>query len=220
MVDLLTIGGDVSIVQRSAAAVLGFIFSTVLLAGCSGSSEANLISWKDPSAAPGSLKKVFVVTVHEEIYFKAKFERNLQTFLKQHGVDAVASVDVVKTNEKMTRDFLERLVAGGGYDAVIVSRVTAATDDITIASPSYSVDQAQMKGFYAMYDVAYTASLNPTEIRTSRVSIETVVYGVAKENRIWVGHSNAMRYQEAPELIDDVSGAVAAKLAADGLLPK
>ena len=205
---------------RRSAAFLFLLPAALVVGGCSGSSEANLISWKDPSAAPGSLKKVFVVTVHDEIYFKAKFERNMQAFLKPHGVEAVASVDVVKTNEKMTRDFLERLVAGGGYDAVIVSRVTAATEDVTIASPSYSVDQAQMKGFYAMYDVAYTASLNPSEIRTSRVSIETVVYGVAQDKRLWVGHSNAMRYQEAPELIDDVSAAVASKLAADGLLPK
>lgn len=201
------------------ATVLSFVAAG--FAGCSSTSVALKEKWRDPAAPDGMMKKALVLAVHEEIWMQAKFEREMQARLKEHGVETIAAVDVLKSNEKLTRERFAKTFADLGIDAVVVSRVAGVKEDITIAAPTYTIDQAIMKGFYSYYDYAYMSALNPSEIKTSRVSIETTVYGTAGEgNRVWVGTSDALRFEDAADLIDDVSAAVVRQLAEERLLPR
>jgi hypothetical protein len=101
------------------------LLTTACLAGCAQPFRVTG-TWNADAIRPQTFKNLLVVGVSPDYSQRCDFEWALSRTLRSDTVRAVASCSVMKADEPLSRDAVERIVASLGADGVIASRLVAS----------------------------------------------------------------------------------------------
>ncbi|HOD66097.1 MAG TPA: hypothetical protein PKW75_02825 [candidate division Zixibacteria bacterium] len=203
--------------QRHALAA---ILSAALVAGCAVGPRV-VDTWRDPAYTGPAFKKIAVVGITDRESSRRIFETAFAATLREQGVAAVPSYDVYRTDEKMPREEIERLVRENGIDAIITARVVDRTQriEITPATALAVPWPAHYRGYYGFYDYAWAFYHDPGYVTASDVvSIETNVYETSGFNIVWTGTSRTTNPANLEEESKGLAGGIIRELISSKLL--
>src|SRR5262245_47697294 len=97
------------------------LLAPLLLAACSSTSLTSV--YRDPKFTGGPFRKLIVIGLGATEGGRAQFENAVADALAARNVTAVASGNVIASQEDVTRTAVREWVATDGYDAVLVTRL-------------------------------------------------------------------------------------------------
>lgn len=184
-----------------------------LLAGCASTSLLDV--WHDRNYTGARLERILVVGFTENERNRRIFEDEFVARLNQlDGVKATSSIGVIPPSEGLSREQIEKAVASGKYDAVLMTRLL-------------SIDKEKMvipgRSTY-FYDYYYprsgsTVYYDPPRVEEySVVNLETNLYRTKGMEMTWSATSESFEPRSVNTLVDDLSKLVIKSLQKDGLL--
>jgi hypothetical protein len=109
----------------SAPAVRGLmLLGAAWLSGCASQPSVSS-AWQDGVSHNPSFSKVLIVGVSPDINQRCAFEHFLASRIMSASVKAIASCDVVKTKNPLTRESIEEAVASQQADAVVATTLVS-----------------------------------------------------------------------------------------------
>jgi len=167
----------------NAGLILALVLLFQLCLGTACAPVKTLDVWKDESYSQ-PLHKVLVIAVAKQDYIRNQFENVLVNKLKDKGVDALPSFEVLpQTGEKLDRDSVVAKVKELGIESVIVARSISQKE---ITNHQYG---GVIMGGVAVYNNGwYGYSYGYTYDRaydTDYVTVSTKLYDVNNEKPVW-----------------------------------
>jgi hypothetical protein len=178
----------------------------VLLLGTAVTAKTKFQSvWKSPEAAGVALggQKVAALVIDKDESLRMAGEEALSRELTARGMQGVPSYRIVPKEELRNAEQARGWYEKAGVQAVVVLRVV--TDEkrktyttSTWMSPYYS-------SFWGYYGYGWTAVYDPGYIRVDRVvSLETLIYSMAKNTLVWAGVSETENPKEPASVVAEV----------------
>jgi hypothetical protein len=204
------------------------IFLFVLaLASCSSTRYVD--SWKNEALSsefkPG---KILVMAITENLTARSIFEGQLQSALKENGLQAAVSYGVVDnafTQSKKSESEIAELVedlSSKGYDAVIISSVRGIENKLQY-SPGYGNIHYYWGRFGRYYYVYQDIYVHPEYTGEYQVyHAETAIYNLGDTNEnelVWVGSFDISSPISIRKTVDDYVQSLMRILEKDGLVP-
>jgi hypothetical protein len=205
-------------VARRILLVAGMV-SFSLVAGCAARDPiVRLYKNESIDQAFGNL---LVVAVYSDANGRRDFEAAMVKALRASGTSARYSLEFVRSTDEIDHDLLTRVAADAGVDGVLVSIPTAIDRRLEV-DEGRSRTTVQMRYGGSLYDwfsVEFTEYQDPMElIRTGSVVIETDLYRVSDETRVWSARSEAIDKNSVFQAASDQASAITALLKRDGLI--
>jgi len=170
------------------------LLATLAVAACAPKTTL-LSSWLAPGFQPGSVSKVLVLGVAADSSIRRQYEDMFCAELVKLGVAGIPGYKWVPDPGKLDKDALAQRAKAEGVTHVIVTRVVDRQKVETYHPPSTAtVGVGYGPGWYgsygSFYATGYSYVTSPGYVTTNDVvSLETNVYGTAKEDLIWSGMS-------------------------------
>ncbi len=178
-------------------------------------------TWKDPSIAGTQYKNVLVVGLSGKETLRRTFENEFSTELGRHGVTAIPSSTTIPPGAEKDQEQMKQILATGGYDAVIVTRLVDRTKETTYVPGSAYVPAPYYGGYYSYYYTAYPTVYDPGYlVESTIVQIETNFYDVKADKLVWSGLSEVIDPKADTQDIRSFSMLVGERMAKDGIIPK
>ena len=205
---------------RSIGVVL-IIAAIGTLTGCSSSPKI-VSAWQDPAYKGPTFRKILVVGITERAPVRRTFEDVFAARLREHGIEAVASYNLISGNDKAAaRDEIERVVREQGFDAILTTRMVGI-DRKTTYTPGYTrvyPGTAYYRDFYGFYSHSWEAYHSPGHVTSyDVVRLETNVYATDPGDLVWTGMTETVdpgKIQKESARLADV---IMAELSTRGLL--
>ena len=193
--------GSMSCNPRLLAALLA-----VLALGTAVAAKTKFQSvWKAPDAASVAFggQKVAALVIDKDESLRMAGEEALARELTARGMQGVPSYRIVPKEELRNAEQARGWYEKAGVQAVVALRVV--TDEkrktyttSTWMSPYYS-------SFWGYYGYGWTAVYDPGYIRVDRVvSLETLIYSMAKGGLVWAGVSETDNPKEPARVVAEV----------------
>ena len=206
--------------------VVIFLF-VFMLASCSSTRYVD--SWRNEALSsefkPG---KILVMAMTENLTGRSIFEEQLQSALKERGLQAEVSYGIVDnafTQSKRSESEIEAMVeelSSKGYDAVIISSVRGIENKLQY-SPGYGNIHYYWGRFGRYYYVYQDIYVRPDYAAEYQVyHAETAIYnlGDATENElVWVGSFDITSPISIRKTVDDYVQSLMRILEKDRLIP-
>jgi hypothetical protein len=201
---------------KKTAAILPFVLA---LAACAASTRVETL-YRSPASGAAPFGKVLVVGVHENAALRQRFENAVVTALGG-GTQAVASVTLTDAERALDRDMVVAAAQSSGSDAVLVTRLLdvkyrADVEQGAGVSQARRRDDAPIADFFRYDYVTYQDPMTVTTV--ADVLLGTDLYSVATEAKVWSAESTAFEKNNVNDVIASVSGELAERLRAEGLV--
>ena len=171
--------------------------------------------WKDTSYE-GYIKSVMVVGIAERADVRKFFEREFAKQFKECGVDAIASVDAVTSEEELTEDVILAAAREQGTDMILVTHILSRGSTTSYHLPEH------VTAFNAYYHWAYAYVHGPLYYAqgSHSVLLATNLYETKTEKLIWSVTTKTLDVHESKfEIIKSKSKGVIKNLRKNKLLP-
>jgi hypothetical protein len=147
------------------------LITLLVMTSCAPTTKLTSL-WKD-ERYDKPLKKVMVIGVAEKPVNRRNFEREFTYQLKERGVDAVPSFQILPSEEMLEKDIIVSKIKELDIDTVLI---TSLTDKRVV--------NTQVR-YYKVYAGSYRAVY-----KDKLVSLETNLFDSKKENLIWSAMSD------------------------------
>jgi hypothetical protein len=205
-----------SLMKRNTIVWIVFvIFTGLLIVACAGTKLTHIKMDESYRGKPVSDILVIGITYNEEV--RRSFENEFVTQLTAEGIEAISSTSVlpISADQQLEKDDVLKVVAEQENDAVIVTHLIAVEDKEVATPPARTSDD-----FYGdLYDFHSYRHDTRQYITKTLVRLETNLYDVKTEKRIWSGQSETMKANSTMQMIDQVVKVVIKDLHKNGLLP-
>ncbi len=194
-----------------------------LAAGCASRSKTKLTHvWRDEAFTSAPAKKVLVIGLAATTANRRLYEEAMSARLAARGVAAVAGATVIPAGVKIDRPTVASAIADKGIDLVLLTRLVAVASKSKLipGGPAYTFTpliEDDWAGFY-VYAVQEYESADTVELHLI-ADVETRVYETTKGKLVWSAVSQSVNPQSERDVVDQVCGAVVAKLASSRLIP-
>jgi hypothetical protein len=183
------------------------IMISVLLAvaACAGTSTQVVGSWKDDQYST-KISKVVVISLADETPIRQKEEHIVVAKLRKRGIDAVASSDIMRLDEKLTRATVSAAIAGKGFDSVLVTR-PLGTDMNT--------------GYVAPDSTIFFSNLTVTPGYTTHQAVvftQIELYEAQHGHLVWSMTTRITNHSTVKDIVESYCAAMTKKLAQAGLI--
>jgi hypothetical protein len=185
----------------------------VLLVALAACSSTKLISVYEARDAGGPYRKLLVVGLGASEGGRAEFENAVADKLAAQGVVAVASGNLIASQEDLSRDALRRWVETDGYDAVLVARLVDVKKEASYRPPTYT----DFYGYWGVYG-SYVTSPGYV-VETTTLLIETTLFDAKTARVVYSAESESFQPASREKLIHELVPLLAADLTKRGLLP-
>jgi hypothetical protein len=176
-------------------------------------------TWKDPSIAGTQYKNVLVVGLSGKETLRRTFENEFSTELGRHGVTAIPSSTTIPPGAEKDQEQMKQILATGGYDAVIVTRLVDRTKETTYVPGTSYTPAPYYGGFYSYYYTAYPMVYDPGYlVESTIVQIETNVYDLKSGKLVWSGTSEVVDPDASTEDVRAFSHMVGDRMAKEGII--
>jgi len=178
------------------------VFFAVLITSCARSGT-RMTQQKVTEAYQGKpVSDILVIAVTDQERTRQSFERSFVAHLKSAGVEAVSSAEAlpISGDLKLEKEQILEVVRRFENDAVIITHLAdVSTKDVSVrAGENYG-------GFYGDYGFRYNSVRDSGYGATrSTFRLETNLYDVETEKRIWSGQSESWNVDTQRERINGV----------------
>lgn len=168
--------------------------------------------WKDKDYR-GPLKKIAVFWIAAVAENRLVAENEFVRQLKARGIIAMPVYVVIPPDKLVERDAALTKIRDLGVDAILILRLTdrlTAQSQIPQDGPT---GPSRLSGYYQyIYDT-------PTIARTEPAYVETNLFDVKNERRIWTARSVSKVDVINKKIVSDFTGVMIDRLASDGMIP-
>jgi hypothetical protein len=199
------------------ASLLAAAAFLLLLSACATTSFKS--SWSAPDSAPGEFqgKKVVALIMHRDESVRRTAEDALAAEIRKRGAEGVASHTLIPAAELRDTERARAQLQKAGVVGAVVMRVVGK-DKQTTYVPGVWAGPANYRSFSGYYGPGWGGIYDPAYLRTDTyVSVETLIYSVAKDKLLWAGTTETMNPRKADAFVTEIAGAVAEELRKQGL---
>jgi hypothetical protein len=149
-----------------------------------------------------SIHRVLVIGHFSNQAIRKSFEEEFVRQWRRHGVQAVSSLDVLPPSTPLTKDEVAPIAKTQGFDTVLVTRLLERKT-IHPGEPAVPTIEPPSPSDLPDSDTAWHVLLAPpvSISEFDLVTVETTLYDVASERRVWVGWSETEVMNKIPKLI-------------------
>ena len=178
--------------------------SFILLVSCANTKISQ--SWVEPDNTK-SYKDLLIIGIGESEQNRRAYEGYFVEELGSHGIEAVTSYKLIKSDEKIDRETVTNAVKGMGIDGVIVTHMVAVEEETVYRSTGgyggYGMGYGggYYGGLYSYYPHVNSYVHDPGYYDTLETyTLETNLYDIESEELVWSARSQTF----APESVDEV----------------
>ena len=207
--------------------LLLFVFSTTILTACSSSTVKN--SWVKPGYSD-KVENVYLVGIANEEDFRRLFEEAFKRKLTDQGVRAIPSYNDLSKSQESNRESIIKEMTANGCDSVLLTKMIRKRKDkgtsgqviqvvqvAPVAAPVYVDPWYNNWGAY-YYQSTGVKNIQPTTPGTTTLTIESVLYDLKTEERIWSAQLETVKEIDIMKMIQDHVDAVVRNLKQKGLI--
>jgi hypothetical protein len=173
------------------------LFASILLMAVTGCPALQVKQvWEDEAYLGGRPKKVLVICAMNTPTVKRAFENEFVKNLKYHGIPAVESFRIVPETaltEGSARDAMVALIKEQGFDAVLYTRAIQGRSEVRDTGGMTIVSGFGPYGGGVGFAATIGGPSQPTTQGYSHeqdyLTIETVLFDVRTEGRLWAAES-------------------------------
>ena len=214
----------------SAHVVRGLLLlGAAWLSGCASQPSVSS-AWQDGASHNPSFSKVLIVGVSPDINQRCAFEHFLASRIMSASVKAIASCDVVKAKNPLTRESIEEAVASQQADAVVATTLVSvdwgtkegAGRDDRGGGMYKATDAGYATGYYGVYGVPVvygefqTASSITTVKGTAHVT--TKVWETKGPTHVYTMQTTVGNLESRDTALAAIADPIAERLRQDGLV--
>ena len=178
--------------------------SSIVLVSCANTKISQ--SWVEPDNTK-SYKDLLIIGIGESEQNRRAYEGYFVEELGSHGIEAVTSYKLIKSDEKIDRETVTNAVKGMGIDGVIVTHMVAVEEETVYRSTGgyggYGMGYGggYYGGLYSYYPHVNSYVHDPGYYDTLETyTLETNLYDIESEELVWSARSQTF----APESVDEV----------------
>ena len=197
------------------------ISSLLALAACT--SAGRTVSTFDGPAYKGpAFRNLLVIGIAGSYDSRVMFERELAKEIRSGGAGATALYTLVTIDTPIDRPTVEKILAEGDYDAVLVTRAVNSDVGSSVKSGTSTAKAKRKDGSAAnLFRYDYEELNEPdTLVLELKVVIASELYAAKSQERVWSIEADISDQSSVGVLVDDASQVVASRLRKDGLIPK
>jgi hypothetical protein len=192
---------------------------------CSSTTVKN--SWVKPGYSD-KIKNVYLIGIAKEEDYRRIFEETFKRKLSEQGVRAVTSHNDLPRDHESIREDIIKAMAANNCDSVLLTklarkRTEAGTKEQgiqvvkTTPTPLYYDPWYNSWGSY--YNQSYSVvNIQPTTPGTTTLIIESILYDLKTEERIWAAQLETVKGIDPIKMIRDYVEAVTRNLKGKGLI--
>ena len=180
------------------------------LTKCVGPSTKMVDTWSGADMEVSKLQKVLLVAIAKTTEGKAAFENKLKEKIAKKKVTAVASTDILPSDEKISKETFYKYFQDQNFDAVIVTRLASVQDLPGTSKPG------KLPEFYEFYDQKYDEISVDFTDKNLIIGVETRVYETKELDMIWSGLSKTFEPGKPHKLMNDLTNAIFGALEKEG----
>jgi hypothetical protein len=200
---------------RSAVALITCLF----LVSCASSKVTS--TWTDPKYRGSQYSSLLVIGAAEKENIRRSFEKKFVEKLEAAGVKAVGSSSVMSKDEKIDKETILAVVEKTGADGVLLTHLVSVKDK-EVPSPSVSYQPAADYPYGLTPEIfSATGSGSDSQYYSTRVKVrlETNLYDVKTEQKVWSARSTTLNPKSTTALIDSVIDVLVKDLKQNRLIP-
>ncbi len=198
-----------SATRNTAAAVA----CAALVACAAAPAPTNETTWRDPSFAGPSFRKIFVVGLSSQSLVDQRgFENAMVAALQNAGVDAVPGWQFVPTDRVPDQATMRSAVANSGADAALLVRMSVPRTESTLAYSPGTVEQAGPNLYVGWYDPGVTSE------SYQAATVYTTLFDVATARPVWTYNPPTYGPMSLQQDVPAFAADVVARLQANRLL--
>ena len=199
----------------------------LLTTACSSTTVKN--SWVKPGYSD-KVENVYLVGIANEEDFRRLFEEAFKRKLTDQGVRAIPSHNDLSKSQESNRDVIIREMEANGCDSVLLTKMTRKRKDkgtsgkgikvvqvVPVAAPVYVDPWYNSWGSY-YYQGTSVKEVQPTTHGTTTLMLESVLYDLKTEERIWSAQLETVKEIDIMKMIRDHVDAVVRNLKQKGLI--
>ena len=199
-----------------------FVVATLLVIGAAvvGAQQLTQV-WKNPEAGPLAFagKKVVAVIMTGDQNLEVAGEESLVRELTARGVNGVAAYRIIPKPELQDAEKAKPWVLRAKADGVVVMRVVSS-EKTKEYRPSMWVTSSYST-LWSYWGTGWTSVYVAGKEETNTyVSVETMIYNVAKDQLVWAGVSEIKNPKSIQKEIAGLVTAVVEEMKKNGLIPK
>jgi len=198
-----------------------FVAAILLVAGAGLAAQQLAQVWRNPEAGPLAFagKKVVAVIMTGDQNLEVSGEEALVRELNARGVQGVAAYRMIPREELKDAEKAKGWVVRAKADGVVVMRVVSS-DKKTEYRPSMWVTSSYST-LWSYWGTGWTSVYVAGREETNRfVSVETLVYNVAKDQLVWAGVSEIKNPKSMQKEIASLVSEIVEEMKKNGLIPK
>ena len=199
----------------------------LLTTACSSTTVKN--SWVKPGYSD-KVENVYLVGIAKEEDFRRLFEEAFKRKLTEQGVRAIPSHNDLSKSHERNRESIIREMTANGCDSVLLTKMIRKRKDkgtsgkgiqvvqvVPVAGPVYVDPWYNSWGTY-YYQGTSVKDVQPTTPGTITLTIESVLYDLKTEERIWTAQLETVKKIDVMKMIQDHVEAVVKNLKQKGLI--
>lgn len=186
----------------------------VLSSACTSSTRLTPL-WVDDDYNRGQIKQVIVVAIVQDSLIRRGTEYHVKKQLKEMGVNAISSLEVLSAKEKITEERFKKIFDDYDIDGIITIRKIGVDTQTTTGYSYNNTPGVVHVGFYGYYST-YFASSSQYTIRDKIVKIECNLFDTLDEKMIWSGMFETKNPHKLSDVIIPLSEMIGDELAGGG----
>lgn len=205
--------------------LMGLMLIGFLTTACSSTTVKN--SWVKPGYSE-KLDNVYLIGISKEEDYQRIFEENFKQQLSRQGVRAVTSHKELPRDRKNNRENIIQAMTANNCDAVLLTKLIRKRIEPGTKGQEIKVIKATPIPVYydpwynswgTYYDQSYSVvNIQPTTPDTSILTIESVLYDLTTEEKIWAAQLEITKEIDVIKMIHDYVEAVTRNLKGKGLI--
>ena len=209
--------------RRLVAALLPAVLP-LLLCGCAATSVKE--TWKSPNYQGGPVQKIAVLAVDDREPYRSAVECHFNAQLNDQGQKAFVTYDLLALPDiKADKHAAAKALRDKGADTLLLVRLQsqANRDSEIRATPALFVPTItgyENTDWFGYYTVAFTDMGTVWGNSSSAVYLETSVFDLKTEKRLWTSSSRALLKEETDRVAEltKLVGKLLAAMRKDGMI--
>ena len=196
--------------HRLAALIPSFV--AVALTGCASSTDVS--GGGSAASDETAFDNFLVLAVAENYNNRAQFERTVVSNLKSKGADATTYYSAAGGNTPIDREAVKIVMETGPYDALLVTRVLAASSDAEMKTGSAAAKATRRDGGpldFFRYDYEELDEPGALSISTE-ATLSVELYRASDSTKVWATVLTSKGEDNVGAMIDDVADKVVSQL--------
>lgn len=205
--------------------LMGLALLGLLTTACSSTTVKN--SWVKPGYSD-KIENVYLIGIAKEEDYRRIFEETFKRQLSGQGVRAVTSHNDLPKDQENSRENIIKAMSANSCDSVLLTKLVRKRTEAGTKGQGINVVKTTPVPLYydpwynswgSYYNQSYSVvNIQPTTPGTTTLIIESVLYDLKTEERIWAAQLETVEEIDPIKMIRDYVEAVTRNLEGKGLI--